>query len=156
MFLFLVLPFPLSAKNEKLPEAKTETRTTTSNAVVAQSNPITQTGIWPAKPTSLMKDLKGRKNCVKCLRAAGFHVPAGYVRGAGTIPVTVKDISEGEVAVAVTHEGWVGHVVAVQKLHGKLVSVFECNHPRQSGQEVPWTVVKGFVVQKNVDQILKG
>lgn len=150
--LLLIPPLP-SYSQDQLPEAQ-EVREERPPMVVAQANPITKPGIWPVKPNQTMKSLKGRGNCVKCMRAAGFFVPSGYVRGAGTIPVPVRDIEEGEVAVAVTHEGWVGHVVLVQKLKGKLIAIFECNHPRTAGSEVPRAVVKGFLPQ-STDSIAK-
>jgi len=148
LVLLLIPPLP-SYSQEQLPEAKQEVSTQRPPMVVAQASPVTKPAIWPVKPNQAMKSLKGRGNCVKCMRAAGFSVPSGYVRGAGTIPVPVRDIAEGEVAVAVTHEGWVGHVVLVQKLKGKLISVFECNHPRTAGSEIPRAVVKGFLPQSS-------
>jgi hypothetical protein len=90
-------------------------------------------------------------NCVTTLRAAGYSVPRTKNGYAGTIPTSLQDISEGETAVAVTNEGPVGHVVAVKKVDGKLISVTEGNHPVGVGRVVPDGVVKGFVSQGVAD-----
>lgn len=47
--------------------------------------------------------------------------------------------------VAVTYEGAVGHVVAVQLVDGAMISVAESNHSIGLGRTVSWDVLKGFV-----------
>lgn len=144
----LCLIFPLlgHARTERLPETNTETPGTRLRVATVPVSPITEEAIWPVKPNTYMKALKGQGNCVKCMRAAGFQVPIGYVRGAGTIPVPRRDISEGEIAVAVTYEGWVGHVVLVQRIHDQDVVVFECNYfSRNPGDLVQRSLVKGYL-----------
>lgn len=143
MSLPLIFPLPSNA-TERLPGPNTETKRL--HVAEAPANPITEKAIWPVKPNTKMKILKGQGNCVKCMRTAGFQVPMGYIRGAGTIPVPRRDISEGEIAVAVTYEGWVGHVVLVQRIHGQDVVVFECNYySRNPGDIVPRSLVKGYL-----------
>lgn len=149
-FLLLILPL-FSNAEERLPEPNMETSGSRLAVATADASPITTEAIWPVKPNPQMKSLKGQGNCVKCMRAAGFHVPMGYVGGAKWIPVTRQDIAEGETAVAVTYEGWVGHVVLVQRIHGQDQVVFECNYySRNPGDVVPRSLVKGYLDHDDV------
>ena len=95
---------------------------------------------WPTPPP--VRAYRG--DCVSTLRGAGYNVPRttdGYAR---SIPVVGKDIAEGEVKVAVTYEGAVGHVVAVKQVDGQLISVTEGNHSQGVGRVVSPSVLKGF------------
>ena len=115
-----------------------------AHSVVVIPNPVTEAGEWPVRDFKSQVGYSG--GCVKHLRDRGYYVPRTLNGYAATIPVDTQSIEEGEIKVAVTREGGVqGHVVAVQKVNGKLVSVSEGNHSVGEGRVVPSSVVKGFI-----------
>jgi hypothetical protein len=86
------------------------------------------------------------RNCVTTVLRAGYTLPPTKNGYAGTIPTNAKDIKDGQLAVAVTTEGPVGHVLVVKKVDGKYVSVIEGNFLNGVGRIVPTSVIKGFVL----------
>ncbi len=128
-------------------EGKTEHRgPILANSVVGYSSPVTVKGDWP-EPI-ITPYYWG--NCVATVRNAGYYVPPVPRNSSGQyspllLSVDSTDIAEGEVRVAVTYEGPVGHVLVVQKVNGQLISIVEGNHPVGVGRVVPLSVLKGFL-----------
>lgn len=85
-------------------------------------------------------------NCVATVRAAGYYLPRSRNGFAGTIPTNARSIEEGQVAVAITREGPVGHALVVKKVGGKLISIVEGNFPNGVGRTVPPSVIIGFII----------
>lgn len=110
------------------------------SSVLGYSSPITIEGDWPEPiaPTRVWG------NCIATVKGAGYDVPRTLDGTAGSIPVVGKEIAEGEVKVAITREGPVGHALVVQKIDGVLVSVVEGNHSIGVGRIVDPSVLKGF------------
>lgn len=87
------------------------------------------------------------------LRAKGYVVPQNPKIAAKTLPATPGLPPEGEVVVAVTYEGPVGHVRAVKNVDGKLVKVDDSLGDKG---KVDMASYKGWIAQPHLKEKNEG
>ncbi len=108
------------------------------------------TPVSPVEVPKIMKTYKTsyyRYDCVGTLKRAGLLpneqvTKDGYAR---TIPTKPLEIKEGERVVIKTKESYMGHVLQVEKIGGKLISTVEGGYRNGVGRVVSESVVVGEV-----------